>query len=332
MIIHQYSHAVAESTPAVLVGINHLNAIHKDTAYALRRNGFKFDLFTWFINEDEASPTTEELENHVPAIILARRSFKPLSHNDYVFSIQCFGRVLNAGEIRQIISGENRLNLGTILIRRFVIGIRYIEMMFTRLWFTNTEVTFHQNEYLRECLLCSVRFPTNDQAIEITTKVGIETTNVRLLYRDHHEHADSLADIIRWEAKYGGTIVEMGHVLSWYCANFDLSVIRLCRAAHRHLRNVRFNVIPDELTNSKEIIVHCLRACVITVPELGLYYRVLNILDDFDPVMTNEMNTLDITSGYEQTHRWLTSFLTPSVYQLKSFRARARFWMLDLPF
>lgn len=331
-IIHRYDHAVVERTAAVLVGIGHLNEQNRGIANGLIAERLKFDIFNWYIRDEEAVPTYEELEMHVPSLVFARRSFKPMCQSDYSLSIQCFGHVISRPDMQQIIAGENRMNLGNMLIRRFIVGYRYVDMMFTRLWATNTDVTFLNDEFLRECLLCSIRFPTNRHSIDIVTKVGTEHTNVRLLYRGHHEYADTLADIIRWESQYGGTIIEMGHVVSWYCENANLSIIRLCRAVHRHLRNRHFQVPADDIAISRDILIHCLRSCNITIADLGTYYRVLNVLDAFDPRITTEINALDVVGGYDQTHIWLKRFFVPSAHQLREFRVHARTWLLDLTF
>lgn len=117
-------------------------------------------MFCWY--ETEAREFNEEEALHlIPNIILGRRVLNPRSDDDYEVVTEAFGRILRRNDIANILVrrvDEGDMNLAQMLIARSVHGWYFCDMLFLRLWCSDLTPHFHELEFLRECMLCGIRY------------------------------------------------------------------------------------------------------------------------------------------------------------------------------
>lgn len=218
------------------------------------------------------------------------------------------------------------MSLAKMLVYRSIHGWLYCDMLMTRLWCSGLDVFFVNFEFLRDCMLCGVRFvDPMKRKITVNVKIGVEFTGVDLIYRDEVNHVDSFTDLIGMESRNAGVVMELGHPVSWMLTGRtthadELVVARVYRFGHRTLRNHILQVVGEEADTHRQIFLHGLRAYQSIRADININYRLLAILTLFDMDCIDHGRINEVHLSYSNFYNWLNSYLVPSLNQITLYR------------
>lgn len=289
-----------------------------------RRVGF--EIFCVYVTNFDQF-VEERFIAEIPYMKLARRAVRPMGKNDSEISVECFGKIIpNAQAMEELLIRDTShgSSLADIAVRRRVASVGdFVPMYVCRLWASESNFTIRDMEWMRECILCSVRFRTGlDSIIQVKIKVRNNFSDFTLMYRGAQEHADNMTGLLLAETKFSGMIMDFGHSVSWYNSSTDLNcdilnVIRLLRYSHRYLRSSILGVGEEELKLCRDALAHCIRLAYPLIREMSVKYRLLNIYSPFDDELTTEMSNIEGMTIYRIFDEWVCSFWNPSEKQLK---------------
>lgn len=302
-----------------------------------RRQQQNFDAFVFHQTETRAFDMIQAREMF-PALILSRRVFFPHDQNDHLIAAEAFGKVVGVDEIARIMCEreESDVSLACIAVHRFAIGYRKLGMMFLRLWTHNKGVYFREDEYLRECLECAVKFNGHDRSIRVTVKVGLCFNDVTLIYRNEPTHVENFTTLIQMETRYGGVVLEFGHVISWFLHNDwtnegALVQARALRFGHRVLRNTILEIADDDSERHRDVLLHSLRAVPPGTLPYNVAYRLLDIYRSFDSnQLTDYVHTYHGNTSYDSFILWIESLLSVPSHFHSAYHTAASSLFLEL--
>lgn len=287
----------------------------------------RYDVFCWY--ESETRPFDVEVARDLlPNLILGRRILNPRNEHDYEVAAEAFGKMISRREISQLMvrADDNHMSLAKMLVYRSIHGWYYCDMLMTRLWCSELEVFFVDFEFLRECMLCGVRFSDPmKRKITVNVKIGVDFTGVDLIYRDEVDHVNSFTDLIEMESRNAGVVMELGHPVSWMISGRtaqadELVVVRVYRFGHRTLRNSILGITGEEVDVHRQIFLHGLRAYQDIKSDINVNCRLLNILVMFDADCINQGRMSEVHLSYVNFYNWLNSYLVPSLHQIILYR------------
>lgn len=291
----------------------------------------RYDVFCRFESKNRPFLRETAIVN-LPYLIFGRRVIFPRSESDYEVAMEAFGKAVGRRDIETIMlrRDDDQLSLAKMLILRGVNGWLICDMLMLRLWASGVGVYFAENEFLRECMLCGIRFHDGSRRkASVTVKVGNAFTRVDLVYRDEHSHVTTFTELMSMESRYAGVIMELGHPVSWIAANRDgvedsLTTTRVYRFAHRVMRNWVLEVDDNGSHEQEKVLLHGLRAYCGQNAVINVNYRLVNVQFKFDMDNLESGRRQDLHLSYGHFHEWLMSYLMPNMRQLQMYQRACR--------
>lgn len=158
-IIRRYDANIFANCEVSILNVNILAGEARGIVARYRADNNRFNVFCWY--ETEIRPfNLDDTRGLSPCFVLGRWAVNTRNENDCEIAMEAFGKAMSRRDIRisMMNTEEDRYSLARMLVMRANQGWLYCDMLFTRLWNSDLVVYFLDLEFLRECMLCGVRF------------------------------------------------------------------------------------------------------------------------------------------------------------------------------